>query len=93
MTLPVTLSAAATADRKRLAAFLAENDPDAAVRAVETIVAALARLPRFPHLGRPVLDGQRVLSIPFGRSGYVALYRIDTDAILIARIFHAREDR
>ena len=39
------------------------------------------------------LDGLRHLYIPFGDSGYVVQYRVDADAVVVARIFHAREDR
>jgi len=39
------------------------------------------------------LDGLRHLYIPFGASGYVVQYRVGEDAVVVARIFHAREDR
>lgn len=93
MTLEIRLSPEATRDRKRLAQFLVEKSPAAAIGALEAIVGAISRLSRFPYNGRDVGDGKRELSIPFGKSGYIAQYRIEPDAIIVARIFHMREDR
>ncbi len=93
MNLPVRLAIAARRDRARLAAFLAEHSPRAAMDALETVAAGLASLSKHPHLGRAVDDGLRELFIRFGASGYVVRYRLDTDAVVIARIFHMRENR
>ena len=88
----VRLSVQATADRQRLAAFLAEHDPRAALRAVDAITTGIARLADMPRIGQRV-GGARELYIRFGDSGYVVQYRIDPDAVLVARIFHMREAR
>ena len=88
----VRLSVQATADRQRLAAFLAEHDPRAALRAVDAITTGIARLADMPRIGQRV-GGARELYIRFGDSGYVVQYRIDADAVLVARIFHMREAR
>lgn len=45
-----------------------------------------------PRIGQRV-GGARELYIRFGDSGYVVQYRIDADAVLVARIFHMREAR
>ncbi len=42
---------------------------------------------------RPDASGLRELYIRFGDSGYVVQYRIDIDAVIVARIFHMREAR
>lgn len=39
------------------------------------------------------LEDYRELMIPFSSSGYVVRYRVDPDAVLVARIYHMREDR
>ena len=39
------------------------------------------------------LDAYRELMIPFSSSGYVVRYRVDADAVIVARIFHMRENR
>ena len=93
MSLPIRMSMAARRDRARLAAFLAEKNPSAAIRAVNTIVAGIAELGDYPMKGHARPDGLRELMIPFGQSGYVARYRVQPDHIVIARVFHMREDR
>lgn len=93
MALPIRLSIAARADRARLAAFLAEVSPHAAERAIDTIETALRRLSLYPESGRPSAGDRRDLPIRFGDSGYIVQYRVDPDAVVIARIFHMREDR
>lgn len=81
----------AVRDRRRLAAFLADRNPRAALRAFQAITQSVSLLPRTPFMGREKED-HRELYIPFGDSGYVVQYRVDADAV-VARIFHAREDR
>lgn len=93
MNLPIRLAIAARQDRERLAAFLTEHNPQAAMDALETIAAGLNSLSQHPHLGHSVDDGLRELSIRFGASGYVVRYRVDPDAVVVARIFHMRENR
>lgn len=93
MTRVIRLTAKASQDRKRLAAFLTERNPEAAVRAVETIISAIAGLARFPFKGHEVDGDRRELTVPFGKTGYVVQYRIEAETIIIARIFHMREER
>lgn len=93
MALPVRLSILARADRARLAAFLAEVSPHAAERAIDTIETALRRLSLYPESGRRSAGDGRDFPIRFGDSGYIVQYRVDHDAVVIARIFHMREDR
>ena len=92
MRLPIRLAVAAVEDRKRLAEFLVAVDPGAAERAVDAIGRALERLSDFPEMGHAAAEGLE-LGIRFGNSGYVVQYRIDADAVVIARIFHMRENR
>jgi plasmid stabilization system protein ParE len=33
------------------------------------------------------------LVVPFGSGAYIVRYRVDRDKVVIARIFHGREDR
>lgn len=55
----------------------------------------LARLETTPAIGRPIDDvvGLRELLIPFGRSGYVALYRQEAaeDAVYVLAFRHQKE--
>ncbi len=55
---------------------------------------AAATLREQPELGHVVEDEDwRELLVPAGRTAYVLRYRIDEDAVVIARVWHSREDR
>lgn len=74
-------------------AFHAETDPLVGERAVAAILSSLRRLETHPAAGRPHGDAPdlRELVIPFGRSGYVALYRPDRQRVVVLAIRHQRE--
>jgi plasmid stabilization system protein ParE len=71
----ITDVAAQGLERYRL--FLSEKNPQAAIPAGQTIKRQFTLLETEPEIGRPVddLPELRELMIPFGDSGYVALYR------------------
>ncbi len=73
----VVLSERARHDLLRLANFLAEQDLEAANATADLIVDALSLLQRHPRVGRRVTPKLRELVIQRGRTGYVALYRVD----------------
>jgi plasmid stabilization system protein ParE len=83
----------ALADLKRLADFLLESDPAAALATVDLIAEAVGVLANHPLIGRPVEDGLRELIVSRGRSGYLALYSFEAedDAVLILAVRHQRE--
>jgi plasmid stabilization system protein ParE len=96
----VRYSAAARDDLKRLYAHLLERsitaeDIDLAERALDTIEAAVETLRYSPFIYRkagrsPFL---RELLIPFGHSGYVALFEIDDAAsVTVLAVRHQLED-
>ncbi len=89
------LSRRAVADLQRCRKFLADRDAAAAVRAADAISAGLRLLTRTPQAGRPVIAEPtfRELVIPFGATGYVALYCFDRDddAVTILALRHQRE--
>lgn len=35
----------------------------------------------------------RELVVPFGRDAYILRYRVEPDRVIVARVFHLREDR
>ncbi len=74
---------------------LEHKSPDAARRAGRAIASALARLETVPHLGRPVdrSPALRELGVPYGESGYVALYLFEpaSDTVYVLAVRHARE--
>ena len=83
----------ARADLFRLNAFLARRSPDAARRAMDAIDAALRSLTHMPFRARRILGDLHEFDIRFGKSGYVVQFRVDHLAVIIARVFHMREDR
>jgi len=83
---PVRFSPDAADDLDRLAAFLVDKSPAAALRAVGAITHGAESLETFPERGRPLEGGLRELVIPFGRYAYVVEYRVDADAVVISRV-------
>lgn len=84
-------------DLLRLYAFLAERDVQVAERAKKAIAKGLALLQDFPFTCRKASpDGSpflRELLISFGSSGYVALFDIESEAIVtVLAVRHQRED-
>lgn len=92
MTFRVIVQSRARQDLLRLGDFLVADNPRAALAAVAAIEAGLRSLVHFPERA-PEQDGLRRLVIPFGQSGYVALYRIVRSEVSILRIWHMREQR
>lgn len=88
----VQLTNAARRDLLRLADFLAHKSRRAALGATEAIISALDSLREFPERASPAPSAEhRVLPVKFGRDGYVILFRVRGEAVVVARIFHSRE--
>ena len=97
MTYRVRLTAGALKDLDRLYDFLLERDLGAAERALTAIERALALLAYSPFSCRKALLQKsprwRELLIPFGHSGYVALFEIEDERTLtVAAVRHQREE-
>lgn len=102
MTYKVEFSPAAADDLQRLFDFSlqrelnsATGDLDAPERALQAIRAGMAFLEATPLVCRKVGDSAfvRELIIPFGNSGYVALFEVvDNSTVIIGAIRHQRED-
>jgi toxin ParE1/3/4 len=68
----ILLSPDAVGDVERLRAFLDQDNPDAARRALASIWTAIERLQEFPALGMPTGDADiRQIVVRFGGSGYI----------------------
>jgi plasmid stabilization system protein ParE len=83
-------------DVERLRAFLDQNNPGAAQRALAAIWTAIERLQEFPDLGMPTVDSEiRQIVVRFGASGYIIRYAVlpEDGNILITRLWHGREAR
>lgn len=85
----------AAGDLQRLYAFLAEEDPALAARALEVMEGAWQLLESSPFSCRRAEESEdpflRELLIPFGRSGYVALFDIEGDWVTVLAVRHQRE--
>lgn len=76
-------------------AAMQSGDFDLPLRAVDAIVEEFGILERNPFTCRRVSDDpfERELVIPFGRAGYVALFRILSEhEVAVLAIRHQRED-
>jgi plasmid stabilization system protein ParE len=94
----VRFTPAAEVDLLRLFDFLLEQDVAAAEQAREAIAKAIELLEVFPFSCRKALgsDGNpflRELIIPFGSTGYVALFEIENrDTVTLLALRHQREE-
>jgi toxin ParE1/3/4 len=69
------------------AAYIALDDPDAAARMVECIVASIERLGAHPASGRPgLVPGTRELVV--SGTPHLVPYRVRGEAVEILRVFH-----
>ncbi len=96
MTYKIFFAPKAREDITRLYRYLLDYDKFAAKRAYTAIEKAIQTLVDFPMSCRKVDSDNpflRELIIPFGSSGYVVLFEIETsDRISILAIRHQRED-
>ena len=83
----------AVANLERLHRFLAEKNPEAARRAIDTILDKLKALEQFPRLGPvdPDRPDVRQFFVPFGAAGYVARYRLVGYDVIVLAVRHRRE--
>ena len=96
MSYQVRYTREAKEDIERLYAFLLERDIPSARRAKAAIVKAMKFLEDFPFACQKISSDNpflREMLIPFGNSGYVALFEIeDKKTVTILAIRHQREE-
>jgi len=102
MTYAVLLTREADEDLERLFDFMLERELsreggelELAAEAIGAIKAGLKVLERFPFTCRKAGESPflRELVIPFGATGYVALFEIvDDKTVVVAAVRHQRED-
>jgi len=94
----VRFTETALSDLDRLYTFLLAFDIQTAEHAVQAIADGLSFLRKSPFSCRKAADGAhgpllRELIIPFGASGYLALFQIeDANTVSILALRHQRED-
>ncbi len=80
-------SPTARAQLRQAEAFIAENNPRAAVKTAQRILNATAQLVDFPAVGRPgMLPNTRELVIP--GTPYFLPYRVKGDVVQILGVIH-----
>ncbi len=87
-------SPAALRDVGRLHAFLARKNRPAANRAVAAIRLGVKALADHPEIGRSASampSEYREWPISFGSYGYMALYRLDGERVVLLAVRHGRE--
>jgi addiction module RelE/StbE family toxin len=86
----IAWSQAAVFDLAAARAYIARDNPPAADKQVERVVAAIAGLLQFPEIGRP---GRRAETreLVVSRTPYVVAYRLRRDVIEILRVMHGRQ--
>jgi len=95
MSYEVRYTTAAREDLVRLIDYLSDVNLAAGKRAQKTILRAVTILESFPFTCRKaIVDNPflRELVIPFGETGYVALYEIRGSRVDILALRHQRED-
>ncbi|KVD63372.1 plasmid stabilization protein [Burkholderia ubonensis] len=98
MTYRVRFTRTASEDLDRLYGFIVERDDadvELATRALAAIASGIATLESSPFTCRkvhPSMPFLRELIVPFGASGYVALFEIDdSETVTILAVRHQRE--
>ena len=96
MSFRVRFTPVAKSDLERLYGFLAQQDLEAAERALDVIDRAWNILEEFPFSCRKAEDSNpfvREIVIPFGSAGYVALFEIENQkTVTVLAVRHQRED-
>ena len=83
----------ALSDLVRLHDFLAPENPEAAAKVIQALVATADRLQHFPRMGERLdryhpREVRRIFAGP-----YEIRYRLTTNSIFILRLWHGREER
>src|SRR5260370_39316506 len=89
----VVFSRNAASNLDRLYRFLSEKNPQAAARAIMTILERLGTLSRFPRIGRVDLERSdtRELFMPLRATGYVARYRLVGRGVTLMAVRYMRQ--
>ena len=90
----VRILAGARTDIGRLVAFLQDKSPVAANKAAARITQGILSLGEFAERGRKgPFEELRELVVRFGRDADIIQYRVGPSEVIVARVFHSRQDR
>lgn len=87
----LAFSRTALYDLKRLRAFIAEKNPNAAIQIATQLKQRIERLRDFPLMGKPVEDFKDMRELVAG--DYVVRYQVSVDCVYIVKIWHVLENR
>lgn len=81
---------AAIADRKNIIAYIAQDNPRAAIEVGDMLISKAAQLDQFPTLGRVgrVKGTRELVTHP----NYVMVYEVSDDLIAILRVLHTSQE-
>jgi toxin ParE1/3/4 len=83
----IRLTKAAIRDLREARAYIATDDPEAALKVISMLDKAIALIGEKPQIGRPIQSqSAREWSVP--RFPYVIPYRVSDGVIEIIRIYH-----
>lgn len=86
------LTKEAIRDLREVRAYIAADDPKAAMRVVARLERAIDLIGERPHIGRPItMQTIREWSVP--GLPYIIPYRVGDDVIDIIRIWHTSRER
>ena len=96
MSFRVRFTREAEDDLVRLYSFLLQEDTNAAEQALTALGKGIELLREFPFSCRKAVPDNpllRKLLVPFGQSGYVLLFEIDSEhSVTVLAVRHQRED-
>ena len=72
--------------------YIAQDNPAAAQRIAERILAATRKLTEYPYIGHPG-DDENTREWLVRQTPYVVVYEIHGDTIYLSRVWHGRRDR
>jgi toxin ParE1/3/4 len=78
-------------DLNSIFAYIAEDDPVAAIKVINRIREVADLLAERPRLGRPGRRGRRYLSV--AGLPYVIIHRIQGESVQIVAVFHTARNR
>ncbi len=80
-------------DLDSIGAFIASDNPQAAMRVVERIRERSLLLEASPRLGKPIAEQPGLRELILSRYPYVLVYEIDDGVVRILAVFHQSQDR
>ena len=90
----VRLTSVAQRDLVRVLDFLSDKNPKAARKAADLIDSSIKSLALLSERGHPgPTEDVREISVRFGKRAYIIRYRVEPQAVVVARVFHSNEQR